>query len=184
MNFSIPPGDFHLWGKREYSVYTILLYLCKTCVEYGTQVFHYTDYLITPVNDAFLKFNFMYLGWYLHSHFLVKHDTYRQITSSNDHPKSNYSKYCRQFRKVVALAVQDLERCRHCRFWAWSFSGLSPQIRVLANISHVDRHGHFTLNQLRLSVLNETYTNSFTAGPRLFTGISLIRVQYFKVSSY
>ena len=104
-------------------------------------------------------------------------------------PKSNYSKYCRQFRKAVALAVQDLERCRYCRFWAWSFSGLSPQIRVLAHKCHVDRHshrhGHFTLNQLRLSVLNETYRNSFT-GPRLFTGISLIRVQYLKVkvSSY
>ena len=25
-----------------------------------------------------------------------------------------------------------------------------------------DRHGHFTLNHLRLSVLNETHTNFFT----------------------
>ena len=31
---------------------------------------------------------------------------------------------------------------------------------------HVDRHGHFTLKQLRLPVLNETHTNSYT-GPRL-----------------
>jgi hypothetical protein len=29
-----------------------------------------------------------------------------------------------------------------------------------------DRHGHFTLKQLRLPVLNETHTNSYT-GPRL-----------------
>ena len=31
---------------------------------------------------------------------------------------------------------------------------------------HVDRHGNFTLKQLRLSVLNEVHTNSYT-GPRL-----------------
>jgi hypothetical protein len=31
---------------------------------------------------------------------------------------------------------------------------------------HVDRHGHFTLKQLKLPVLNEMHTNSYT-GPRL-----------------
>jgi hypothetical protein len=31
---------------------------------------------------------------------------------------------------------------------------------------HVDRHGNFTLKQLRLPVLNEMHTNSYT-GPRL-----------------
>ena len=31
---------------------------------------------------------------------------------------------------------------------------------------HVDRHGQLTLKQLRLSVLNEMHTNSYT-GPRL-----------------
>jgi hypothetical protein len=31
---------------------------------------------------------------------------------------------------------------------------------------HVDRHSHFTLKQLRLPVVNETHTNSYT-GPRL-----------------
>ncbi len=34
------------------------------------------------------------------------------------------------------------------------------------HICHVVRHGHFTPKQLRLSVLNEMYTNSYT-GPRL-----------------
>jgi hypothetical protein len=29
------------------------------------------------------------------------------------------------------------------------------------HICHVDRHGHFTLKQLRLPVLNETHTNSY-----------------------
>ncbi len=33
---------------------------------------------------------------------------------------------------------------------------------------HVDRHGQLTLKQLRLSVLNEMHTNSYT-GPRLTT---------------
>ena len=33
--------------------------------------------------------------------------------------------------------------------------------------THVVRHGHFTLKQLRLPVLNEMHTNSCT-GPRLF----------------
>jgi hypothetical protein len=32
--------------------------------------------------------------------------------------------------------------------------------------ANVDRHGHFTLKQLRLPVLNETHTNIYT-GPRL-----------------
>ena len=31
---------------------------------------------------------------------------------------------------------------------------------------HVDRHGQFTLKQLRLSLVNEMRTNSYT-GPRL-----------------
>ena len=32
--------------------------------------------------------------------------------------------------------------------------------------TYVDRHGHFTLKQLRLPVVNETHTKSYT-GPRL-----------------
>ncbi len=34
------------------------------------------------------------------------------------------------------------------------------------HICHVVRYGHFTLNQLRLSVVSEVHTNSYT-GPRL-----------------
>ena len=36
----------------------------------------------------------------------------------------------------------------------------------LLHTCHVVRHGHFTLEQLRLPVLNEMHTNSYT-GPRL-----------------
>jgi hypothetical protein len=46
-------------------------------------------------------------------------------------------------------------------FQGGSFWGLSPR-----HIHGVDRHGHFTLKQLRLPVLNETHTNIYT-GPRL-----------------
>ena len=34
------------------------------------------------------------------------------------------------------------------------------------HICHVDRHGHFTFKQLRLSLVNKTHTKSYT-GPRL-----------------
>ena len=37
---------------------------------------------------------------------------------------------------------------------------------------HVDRHGQLTLKQLRLSVLNEMHTNSYT-GPRLNVNVVL-----------
>jgi hypothetical protein len=38
---------------------------------------------------------------------------------------------------------------------------------------HVDRHGHFTLKQLRLPVVNETHTKSYT-GPRLYDKTSIL----------
>ena len=37
------------------------------------------------------------------------------------------------------------------------------------HICHVDRHGQFTLKQLRLSLVNKMPTNSYT-GPRLRGG--------------
>ena len=83
-------------------------------------------------------------------------------------PKSNPSKHYKHFRKAVAFRFRMLELCRHCRFRAGSFSELSPRIQFW-HICHVDRHGHFTLKQLRLPVLNETHTNIYT-GPRLGGG--------------
>ena len=36
------------------------------------------------------------------------------------------------------------------------------------HICHVDRHGHFTLKQLRLSLANDTHTKPYRpTGPRL-----------------
>ena len=62
--------------------------------------------------------------------------------------------------------------------WLWSyrcaktailgcghFQAFRPGFSIW-HICHVVRHGHFTLKQLRLSVLNEMHTNSYT-GPRL-----------------
>jgi hypothetical protein len=80
-------------------------------------------------------------------------------------PKSNPSKHHKHFRKAVAYCFRKLELCRHCRFWAGSFSGLPPGFRFW-HICHVDRHGHLVIKQLRLPVLNETHTNIYT-GPRL-----------------
>jgi hypothetical protein len=85
-------------------------------------------------------------------------------------PKSNPSKHYKHFRMAIAFRFSKLELCRHCRFRAGSFSGLSPRIQV-SHICHVDRHGHFTLKQLRLPVLNESHTNSYT-GPRLKSKIA------------
>jgi hypothetical protein len=45
------------------------------------------------------------------------------------------------------------------------FQDFRPGFRFW-HVYHVDRHGHFTLKQLRLPVLNEAHTNSYT-GPRL-----------------
>ena len=46
---------------------------------------------------------------------------------------------------------------------------------------HVDRHGQLTLKQLRLSVLNEMHTNSYS-GPRLIgsLSISFLSIRQFK----
>ena len=81
-------------------------------------------------------------------------------------PKSNPSKHYKHFRKTIAFCFLKLELCRHCRFRVGHFQDFRPGFRFW-HICHVDRHGHFTLKQLRLPVVNETHTNSYT-GPRLF----------------
>ena len=52
---------------------------------------------------------------------------------------------------------------------------------TLWHTCHVVRHGHFTLKQLRLPVLNEMYTNSYT-GPRLITVVVEMDVKVIKHS--
>ena len=77
-------------------------------------------------------------------------------------PESNPSKHYKHFRKAIAFRFRNLELCRHCRFRAEViFSTFVPDSGFGTCICHVDRHGHFTLKQLRLPVLNETHTNSY-----------------------
>ena len=42
----------------------------------------------------------------------------------------------------------------------------AARLRNDGNFVHVDRHGHFTLKQLRLSLVIESHTKPYT-GPRL-----------------
>ena len=58
--------------------------------------------------------------------------------------------------------------CENTYIGVWSFRAFRPGFS-LWHTCHVVRHGHFTLKQLRLAVLNEMHTNSCT-GPRLFGG--------------
>ena len=92
-------------------------------------------------------------------------------------PKSNPSKHHKHFRKAVAFCFRKLELCRHCRFRAGHFQDFCPGFRFW-HICHVDRHGHFTLKQLRLPVLNETHTNIYT-GRRLHRIASIYHTLLF-----
>ena len=56
------------------------------------------------------------------------------------------------------MRKQPILGCGHFRAFRPGFS--------FWHTCHVVRHGHFTLKQLRLPVLNEMHTNSCT-GPRL-----------------
>jgi hypothetical protein len=87
-------------------------------------------------------------------------------------PKTNPSEHYKHFRKAIAFPFRKLELCRHCRFRAGHFQDFRPGFRFW-HICHVDRHGHFTLKQLRLPVLNEVHTNS--TGPRLEGLVPLLR---------
>jgi hypothetical protein len=91
-------------------------------------------------------------------------------------PKSNPSKHYKHFRKAVAFAFRKLELCRHCRFRAGSFSGLSSRIQVLAHTPCWPPWSFYpeSVKQLRLLVVNETRTNSYT-GPRLDFPKSAVR---------
>jgi hypothetical protein len=81
-------------------------------------------------------------------------------------PKSNPSKHYKHFRKTNAFCFRKLKLYVDTAVSGRGhFQDFRPGFRFW-HICHVDRHGHFTLKQLRLPVLNETHTNSYT-GPRL-----------------
>ncbi|CAB4035138.1 Hypothetical predicted protein, partial [Paramuricea clavata] len=78
-------------------------------------------------------------GWSFSCKILYLDKFFLPMTTSKTNPSEHY----KHFRKAIAFLFR--------KFW---------------HICHVDCHGHFTLKQLRLPVLNETHTNSCT-GPRL-----------------
>ena len=87
-------------------------------------------------------------------------------------PINNLSKHYRHFRKVVACIGLKLELYRHFRFRAGHFEDFCHGFGFW-HMCHVDRHGPFTLKQLRLSRGNETHTKPYTR-PRLFRKTILI----------
>ena len=78
-------------------------------------------------------------------------------------PNSTISEPYKHLRVAKPFIVWQIAPCQKRRFWVWSVSDISSRIRVR---DHFDRHGRLALKQLRLSVLNEMHTNSYT-GPRL-----------------
>jgi hypothetical protein len=68
--------------------------------------------------------------WLFSCKILYLHKFFLSITT----PKSNPSKHYKHFRKAIAFAFWKLELCRHCRFRAGSFSGLSSRIQVLVHM--------------------------------------------------
>jgi hypothetical protein len=91
-------------------------------------------------------------------------------------PKSKPSKHYKHFRKAIAFPFRKLELCRHCRFRAGSFTGLSPRIQVFAHMPCWPPWSFYP-KQLRLPVLNESHTNSYT-GPRLVSKLRLAALFY------
>ena len=81
-------------------------------------------------------------------------------------PKSNPSKHYKHFRKAIAFPFRKLELYVDTAVSGLGhFQDFRPGFR-LWHICHLDHHGHSTIKRLRLPVLNETHTNSYT-GPRL-----------------
>ena len=80
-------------------------------------------------------------------------------------PKSVHCKHPDLFRKFFQHLIVELEMCENTILGCGHFRAFRPGFS-LWHTCHVVRHGHFTLKQLRLPVLNEMHTNSCT-GPRL-----------------
>ena len=72
---------------------------------------------------------------------------------------STISEPYKHFRMAKAFMVRQIAPCRKRHFWVWIRPGFQFGQRY-----HFDRHGQLALKQLRLSVLNEMHTNSYT-GP-------------------
>ena len=80
-------------------------------------------------------------------------------------PNSAISEPHKHLRIAKPIMVQQIAPWQKRRFWVWSVSEVSSRFGFRQHY-HLDRHGQLALKQLRLSVLNEMHTNSYT-GPGL-----------------
>ena len=91
----------------------------------------------------------------------------RSSTLPNDHPNITISEPYKHLRIAKAFMVRQIIPLQKRRFWVWSsFFGVFRPGFGFGQGYHLDRHGQLAIKQSRLSVLNETHTNSYTA-PRL-----------------
>ena len=79
-------------------------------------------------------------------------------------PNSTISEPYEHLTTAKAYIARQIAPWRKRNIWVW-FRTFRPGFGF-GQRYHVDRHGQLTLNQLRLSVLNEMHTNSYS-GPRL-----------------
>ena len=101
-------------------------------------------------------------SWHVISHDQIRLDIFYSLTTT---PKSVHCKHPDLFRKFNKHLIVELGMCKNTYIGVWSFSTFRS-VFSLRHTRHVVRHGHFTLKQLRLPILNEKHTNSCT-GPRL-----------------
>ena len=80
-------------------------------------------------------------------------------------PNSTISEPYKHLRIAKPFMVRQIAPYRKRRFWCGRFRTFRTGFRFRQRY-HLDRHGQLALKQLRLSVLNEMDTNSYTS-PRL-----------------
>ena len=71
-----------------------------------------------------------------------------------------------------AYIARQIAPWRKRHVWVWSVSDVSSRFGF-GQRYHVDRHGQLILKKLRLSVLNEMHTNSYS-GPRLTAKLEIL----------
>jgi hypothetical protein len=99
-------------------------------IKYNTFYFTYRDFSqILPSCLLFIAESGKYHPVVVLLH---NHEWLKKISKTT--PKTNPSEHYKHFRKAIAFPFRKLELCRHCRFRAGSFSGLSTRIQVLAHM--------------------------------------------------
>ena len=82
-------------------------------------------------------------------------------------PNSTIAEPYKHLRIAKAIMIQQIAPWRNVVFGCGRFRTFPPGFGF-GQRYHLDRHGQLALKRLRLSVLNEMHTNSYT-GPRLIS---------------